>query len=911
MTSRRQQVVLAMLLLEANRMVTTDRLIDAVWDDQPPQTARAQIQICVSRLRQMLADFEIDCAISTVPPGYLLQVGESDLDLLVFERLAADSRNAARNGELAHAAEHVHSALELWCGEPLAGIDSALVRASAVRLTERRMRMVEERIVYQLDRGQEHELVDELMTLTAEFPLRERLWGQLMTVFCRLGRRSDALDAYRRARGALVGELGLEPGEELQQLQKAILQGEIEPQAAPSREPAEAEHRPPSALPPTLPPVPQLLPARLPDFVGREVTLGYLTDQLSSAAMSNGPLVLAVSGMAGVGKTALAVEAARTVAPHFPDGQLYARLNGTHPGGFTDAKEVLGFFLRTLGVPESAIPASEMERADVFRNLTAGRKLLIVLDDVESEEQVTCLLPGDNSCAALVTSRSRLAGLPSGRRVHLDVLSTAESESMLTEVIGAERANAEPAQLLNLAELCGGLPLALRAVASRLVARPHWTIGQLVERLRNSAHPLDELVYGCHAVRPSLDRSYGSLDAPARRLFCRLALLNSADFPAWVGLPLLDRGAGVAYDALDMLIDAQLVNVRHSEDQQPRYQLNDLVRTYAGECLERDEEMECRTAAVRRVLSCWLLLASEAHRREHGGNYLIVHGAPPRYALPEPLLLQILGNPLEWFRREKETLESAVEQANELGFEDICWDLAQTSLTAFIVHGDIDGCRAIQRAGLLAARRAEDPRGEAAMLCSLGSLALSRRSFDEAAAMLGAAEKRYQESGDRHGYALVLRNIASLDQAKGHLKEALATYEEALGHLEAVSDKAAQAHVLCAIGEIKLGLDDHAEARRAGEKALALTRAIGNRHLYAKVLNLLGETCLEQGDWRQTEKRVRQALNGAGPAGSPLSQIYTLSGIGAVRMHQGVPRSAEISLRLAQVIGLYTVGCFS
>ncbi|MDR7274875.1 AfsR/SARP family transcriptional regulator [Catenuloplanes atrovinosus] len=596
-TAARQRIVLAMLLLEAGRPVHPSRLIDAVWEDAPPSTAKAQIQICISTLRRALADAGLPGRIVTGPAGYQIATAPGELDLQVFNDLLADGRAAVRDQRPADAVLAYRRAVALSQNPPLSGVESRVIEAAAARLAERRISAVEEFFEVQLSLGRHDDIVDELTVLAAEHPLRERLWRQLITALYRAGRRAEALAAYRSARQASVDGLGLEPSRSLRLLERIVLNGDSMP--GPPVHPAPAAVADPDVS------VPRMTPADIPDFTGHAALIHRLRDALCGrdAAPEGGsaPVVI-VTGRGGIGKTTLAVHLAHQLAEHFPDGQLFARLGD---GGSTGAVvvQVLERFLRALGVPGPAIPDDLEARAAMFRSVVARRRVLVILDDAAGEHQVQALLPASPESGVIVTSRRRLAGIPGSRLVDIGAFSPADGLELLAKTMGRQRVDAEPAEARRLVEQCGRLPLALRIAAYRLNARPHWRIAQLVERLTDDSRMLDELVHGGMGVRASIAPSYRGVGRSAQRLLSRLSILESADFPGRVAAPLLEEDPATAAEALDALVDARLVDVVALPGAEPRYRLHELVKAYARELLVSDEESAARIGALKRRLS--------------------------------------------------------------------------------------------------------------------------------------------------------------------------------------------------------------------------------------------------------------------------------------------------------------------
>jgi DNA-binding SARP family transcriptional activator/uncharacterized protein HemY len=890
--AHREQTVLAMLLLEANRIVPVERLVDAVWEESPPATAKSQIQICVSAIRRALTAAGLPSVISTRSPGYLLHATEQDLDLHLFDRLSGDARQAAANDQLSGAAELYRDALSLRYGQPLAGLDSRLILAATVNVTERLLTTLEECIQLELKLGRHHDLVGELLGLVASHPLRERLHAHLMIALYRSGRQAEALAVYRDARRILAHEHGLEPGEELQRLERAILTSSAEVDLPDLDTPPETV--------PTEQVVPQLLPADIAVFAGRERLIRQLHGIVSAAGHDDDPQalrIIAIAGRGGVGKTALAVRLAHVVRADFPDGQLFVHLHGTEARP-ASPNQILERFLRALGVASSAIPEGLEERAELYRDRLAGRRILVVLDDVETEHQVAPLLPGTGGCAVIMTSRLRQTSLHSVHQVDLDVLDEANAIDMLVAVIGRPRYEAEPDAARELVDLCGRLPLAIRIAAARLAARPHWPIEKLSLRMTDSMRRLDELTHRGLAVRPSIAVSHEILSPKAKRLFRRLSILETPDFATWVAGPLLDDHLTTAEELLETLVDVRLLDAEQVAGR-TRFHFHDLIRVYAREQLAAEQEPEQRREALRRTISAWLSLAAEAHRRLYGGDYTLLHGNAPLWTLPASLVDRLLAQPMEWLEGERFALVTAVRQAAEAGFDELCWDLAMTIVTLFEAHSHFDDWRETHDIALAVCQQAGNRRGEGAIRYSLGSLEVVSHRFEKAAPHLDAALSIFDELGDAHGQALALRNLAYLDRIRGALDSALAKYDQALTRLRAVGDLVGEAHALGGIAQIRLDSGDRDTAQRLLERALEITRAAGSHRVEAQILFRLGETLGECDELLGAQEAFESALRLVRDNGDTVGETYALYGLGRLRIRQQRYDEAASNLRAA------------
>jgi DNA-binding SARP family transcriptional activator len=598
--SPRQRTVLSMLLLEPNRVVTVERLVDAVWDNTPPSTAREQIRICISAIRRTLAADGRPDAIVTRPPGYSIQCTDRELDLLAFNHLVTSGRRGLGRGRPDDAASAFRDALRLWRGTtPLAGVRSQLVQSIGTQLSERRLTVVEEYVDVRLRLGRHHELTSELAELVAANPFRERLRARLMIALYRAGRQAEALHTYRLGRQLFVEQLGLEPGAELRRLERAILAGEV----ADLPEPEEASR-------PVLvrAAAPHLLPPDIGDFNGRRDLIERVRTALRgpSDADSRAMPIVVIAGRPWLGKTTVAVHVAHGLGAEYPDGQLFARLGGAARP--SDTGEVLARFLGALGVPGHAVPHSLEERADMYRNLLSDRRVLVVLDDVAGEQQVAPLLPGSPTCSVIVTSRTRLTALGGATTLNIGPLNARESVELLAKAVGHERVDAEADDIALLADLCAGEPLTLRLAAGRLKSQPHWPVRELVVRLSDDRRPLTELSYGGLDLMTMINEIWQGLSPLARRLLRRVSLLGDLHFQGWMCAPLLNVAEQDAEDALTVLLDAGLLDIER-RDGQVLFQLRGLLRTFA------------RQLAVEETSSGDLGLAVEWPSPSHDGTH--------------------------------------------------------------------------------------------------------------------------------------------------------------------------------------------------------------------------------------------------------------------------------------------------
>ncbi|WP_051450521.1 AfsR/SARP family transcriptional regulator [Actinospica robiniae] len=911
----RNLTVLAMLLLEEGSVVPVDRLITAVWDEDPPRTARAQIQICVSAIRRLLRESGGRDPISTRRPGYLLELDTDWLDLDAFESGVAAGRRLREAGDRAGAAAAYRSALSLWRGPALSGLESPVLRGAVLHLDETRMAATEECLETELHAEPRQESIGELIRLVRDHPLREHLQALLISALYRTGRQAEALDAYRKARIFIVDELGIEPGPELQRLHRAILNGEALPEpAAPRR----AE--PPAPVPvavrlPSEPPIPRLLSAAVPDFTGRElITARILASADPRRAQTGAQTAVSVDivfGPGGSGKTALAIEVAHRLAPDYPDGQLMARLQvGDRP---VDAAEVLGRFLRVLGVEGHNLPEGLDQRAEMYRNLLGSRRILVVLDDAVSEEQLSWLLPGNPQCAVIVTSRRRLAGLPAAGRHEVGALEPGGSTALLARILGDERVAAEPEPVATLCALCDGLPLALRIAAARLAARPHWSVASLVDRLLDDSRRLDELHHGEMGLRASISGTYESLSAGARRLLRLMALPEAPSLASWAVAPLLDVDVYDGEDLLEELVEAYLLHTEQLPVGEPtRYRFHDIMRSFARERLAAEERPDEQAAALERLAGTMLYLSRAAHSREYCGEYLLPQGRARRRALPQQLTDRLLKDPLAWFEHERVALAATIRQCAANALVDHASELAISSVALYEARCYFEDWRETHEAVLQAACRTGNERGEAAMRYSLGSLHLFVQRNEQAMRQFSLADEIYLRNGDEYGSALVQRNVATLERRGGNVQAATEHWESSLRVFQVAGDRIAEAYCLIHLAQVQIESGNAEQARGLLRRAEELCQRTGNHRVGAQVEKQLGDLALHSGELDRAAQCYDKVIAMTRESGDVVGRCYGVIGLARVDLRRARYLEAAQALadaaRQAAIVGDRAVG---
>lgn len=899
----RQQVILASLVLDANRVVTTDALVDALWEDSPPSTARTQVQICVSRLRKTLSEAGVDAPIRSRSPGYLLDVDEARLDVHVFTACLIRGQLLTKEHRAADASALLRAAVSLWRGACLAGIPHRALRTRALRLDEDRLAAIETYMELDLGLGMHHHLVGELTRLVHEHPLRERLRGLLMRALYLSGRQAEALAVYRAGRDVLIEELGLEPSEGLRALESAILSGDTTALLTSVAEPEPEETEPARADAADTAVVagrPRQLPADTADFTGHGELIATAESVLAGDERRRAVGVVVIVGKPGVGKSTLATHIGHRVAEeHFPDGQLYCDLRGIR-GGSDGVADVLGRFLLALGIPGAMVPDDRDERLQLYRTQLAGRRMLVVLDDAITETQVTPLLPGNSSCAVIITSRSRLTGVPGARRLELDVLDREHSLALLGHITGPDRVAREPEAAVALIRAVGGLPLALRIIGARLAARPHWTLASMVHRLANERRRLDELAHGDMTIRASLSLTVDGLDAESGKLFGLLSMAEGLSVPGWAAGAVLDDDSPYPSDLLEPLVDVQLLSVVAVETTgEFRYCYQDMVRLFAREQLAAQGDPAGRQAALARMLGGWLALAEQAHRRVYGGDFTVLHGNAARWYPPIEYIDQALADPLEWLDGEHANLCAAVGQAAAGGLTELAWDLAVTLVTLFESRGYLDDWERTHTDALAATRGAGERRGTAALLNSLGTLYINRGQPGKSRAVQLEALATFEELDDPRGIALCQRDLALLDRQAGDDESAFARYEIALREFARVDDAVGRAIVLTQSAPILHRRGDIADAQARLAEAMDIYQSVGYSGGVPHTLRRIGQFQLLAGDFETAATTMTEVLAMVRRSRDVIGEGHLLCSLGEVHAVAGRPEQARVYLEEA------------
>jgi len=889
-----QRLLLAQLMAHAGRPVPMEELQYALWGESPPASPANAVYRHVGVLRRLLEpDLPVRAAgrwLVRDAGGYRLNASPGSLDLLHFRELVRRARQEGVRGTAA-AVPLLAEALGLRTGPVATGVPvEARSHPAFGALEQEYLAVLKEAADVALATGTGGRLLTVLHRAAGEHPLDEPLQARLVRALAASGQRASALDTWRRVRERLADELGVAPGAELRAARREVLREERAagargltlvpdiPEDGIPRYGIPESGAPEGGMPGAVGPAyvrPAQLPADLAAFTGRRTELAGLGEL--SASEAAGARIAVISGMGGIGKTALAVRWAHRVAQHFPDGQLYTDLRGFGPGGVpADPGQVLRGFLEALGVPARRIPDRAEAQAGLYRSVLARRRVLLVLDNARDAEQVRPLLPGSAGCLVVVTGRDRLSGLVTAegaRPVVLDRLPAVEARQVLARRLGAERVRAEPEAVDEIVARCAGLPLALAVVATRAAARPHFPLAACAADLRTADGSLDAFTDADPAgdVRAVLSWSYRALSPGAARLLRLLSLHPGPDVTPPAATALAGGEPGEVRRLLAELTRAHLL----TEHTPGRYVCHDLLSTYAAERSAREDSPEVREAAVRRLLD-HCLHSAHAAGAVHSPSWRLdpppaaVEGARPESFADE-------AEALRWYTAQARVLAAVAKRADDAHV----WGLARALERLMDRQGHWHDAAALQRAGLDAAVRCGHRGARAHLHRALARSSARLERHDDARAHIRLSLALFTESGDRLGlahthrvHAWLLDRLGAHGEALDAAGRALALYRElgdraaqtgalrALGRTHALRgehrraaacfeeclDAVAEAGTWDGLGEARHHLGEHTRAITAYQCALHLYREAGDRSGEAGTLRRLGDTYLSTGD---------------------------------------------------------------
>ncbi|WP_128376396.1 AfsR/SARP family transcriptional regulator [Streptomyces cavernae] len=909
----RQRAVLASLAVDAGRLVTVDNLVDRVWDDTPPDGARSALYAHISRLRRTLQEAADADAGQTAPPpvpdrsplsirrasgGYILEADERDIDVTMFRALVSQARE--EHLEDAHRGRLLTEALDLWRGVPLSGLTGAWAERVRTVWTQECIEATAAWARIQLRLGRAEEVVARVRPVLAEHSLAEPLAVVMIRALAASDRIAEALGTYADVRQRLADALGVDPGDELHAAHQELLRAQSEAR------PGEGTAATAAAPPPARGPVPEQLPASIRAFTGRDEQLAELTRHLTAGDTEAGDadtvVISAVSGTAGVGKTALAVHWAHRMRHAFPDGRLYVNLRGYDPEKPVSAATALSGFLAALGVPGPEIPARIDDRAARYRTAVSGRRMLIVLDNASSAEQIRPLLPGTPTCKVVVTSRDSLAPLVSlhgAHRLLLDVLSPDDALALLRTLVG-DRVDAERADAVTLAEQCGRLPLALRVAAELVLFRPQVPLAELVTELRDFRRRLDLLDSDGDpraAVRAVFSWSYERLPDPAARLFRLLGLHPGPDFGAHAAAALSGEPVDRVRRALNILIRAHLVQ----QTRPGRYTMHDLLRAYAADQSETHDGPGDRAEALSRLLDHCLAAAAAAMDVLYPAER---HLRPPVPAFDTVLPpLRTAAESQEWLRAEQPTLVALCARTEYSGSAENTVRLAMTLHRHYERSGRYADALAVHGHALRAARQAGDARGEADVLVCIGAVHRRLSDYETSRENHEASLAICRRTGYQVGEARNLTNLGVLHELQGQYPQAAECHTQAVVLFRSAGDRQGEADVLNNLGIVHELLEDFDASMNDYRQALALYRELGHTTGEAGALGNLGITLSRLGEHAAAAGHFERALDAFRRLGHPSGEAHALTNLGDALC--GMGRHEEAAERQRQALALF------
>ncbi|MFA1548265.1 AfsR/SARP family transcriptional regulator [Actinomadura chokoriensis] len=824
----KERCVLAVLLLALRQPVPTETIIRRVWDRDPPAKARQGLQVYMTRLRHRLEDAE-GAALISRQGAYLLDVDDESVDLYRFRRLHGQARAIAESGDDEYALDHHRQAAELCRAEPLADLSGGWAERTRHILEQELLSAAFARIDLELKHGNHADVLRELSDLTERHPLDERPVERLMKALYRCGRQAEALDVYRRAHSLFATELGTDPGPGLRRLQQQILQGDPDLLRVPGTQ-LSVDRRP------------HTLPHHARVFVGRDEEMRQLMDTvpgITGPPAGSAMTVIAIDGMAGVGKSALAVHLAHRLAEHYPDGTMYLELHAHDARQKpVDPADALDTLLRMIGVPVTRMPRALEERAALWRSELAGSRAILVLDDAAGHDQVRPLLPASAGCLVIVTSRRRLTGLHDAWPLSLETLPVRDAMVLFTGIAGPGRAEAG-ADVAAVVERCGRLPLAVSMAASRLRHRRAWDTRDLLARLAPDDRRLDELRDEDREITTVFEVSYRGLPPRLRDAFRAFGLHPGPDLTAEAAAAALTCPVREAERILEDLLDRHLI----TEPVRGRYRFHDLVQDYARRLARETDTDEDRRRTIHRILDFYLAAANHA-------NHLLSQHRPDAPG-PDMQDLPPLTNEVDataWFAAEHACLLNAAAESGRIGSATHVARFSGVLAAHLESRGHWDAAARLHTEAVEALQGLDDRPGTARALADLSHIRFRVGDYDTAMENAEKALAIHRSTGDRRGEAHILGRISLIHWQQSRFPEALVRCREALEIHRSLGDRRGEAENLDRTAIILEFTGDYRQAERLRLEALAILTEIDVPHLRTMALNNMGDLMIRMGD---------------------------------------------------------------
>jgi DNA-binding SARP family transcriptional activator/Tfp pilus assembly protein PilF len=916
----RVRCVLAILMLTPRTLVPTDVLIDRVWDTEPPPKARESLSVYITRLRASLRQAIGDSIrLTGRDSGYELDIDPGTIDLHQFRRLRRQADTLAADGDCDQAVSLLREADLLWRGQALAGIRGDWVARMRHSLDEERRAAIVKRIECELELGHHADLVGELRHLLAQYPLDEALIAHQMAALYGSGRPGEALSLYRDIRSRLIEEQGTEPGPLLSELHQRILRHD------PSLTVRPAGRRPGRAAPP------DTLPPATAEFVGRTQELGLLTGVHETAAAHGAapdhettadhwpatdqapvpgvglirpgamPQISVIEGMAGVGKTALAVHAARAVSAQYPDGTYYLNLHTHDPGHpALDADEALHRLLRMLTAPATQLPDAFSERAALLRAQLSRRRAIVILDDAGQHEQIRPLLPEAGQCLILITTRLRFPGLEGARALTLDALPVDDAVTLFQLVAGPGTAHDEGEAAMAV-QLCGRLPLAIQLAAGRLAQDYPPRLSELVEELSQSPARSGGTGSASPEVMSAFDLAYRALEPAQQQFFRRLGMSPCAHISLGAAAALGGGTLADAQQALAALLDHHLL----ARAPAGQYRFHDLIRGYAATRATHEDSRPERRQAVGRLLDYYLRSAAEAdqvlqpfrQRAPRPASHPPAAespGAEPPAAEPPPADPPSTGAALStredaagWLESEWRNILQAAEHAGQHEWKEKCADLTDALAGFMDIRAYWGEAIAAHTVALQASRDLDDPARIARASLELSEVSQQTGRYEAALPLAEDAAAIYRSLADRRGEADALDQAGLAHQRAGRSREALGYFHEARFLYEKTADIRGVAATLSHCGIASWWLGRYPDAEQQLREALALYGDVGDRRGQAKTLNNLARIQLSRGLHRDALEGYQKSLEIFREIGGAQNQAILYHNIGAIFQYKG------------------------